>query len=72
MERLAHITFVDEAGKDVGVAAVDIRYYRELAQGCEITLVTGEKIKSQSSVSTIQTAIDTLWGEYTTALGDPP
>lgn len=71
MERLAFIQLIDEQGQDVAFAAVDVRLIREHPNGSAITLAGGPQIITSSSVATVVSAIDTLWGEYTTALGDP-
>lgn len=71
MERLAWITFVDDQGQDVGIAACDIALLREHPNGSVVTTRTGQTIISQSTVAQMATKIDTLWDEYNTALGDP-
>lgn len=71
MEKLAHVLFIDDTGKDYGCRAVDIKRYRETAGGCIVTFDDGTSVASTNTVAQIQTLVDTLWGEYTTALGDP-
>jgi len=71
MDKLAHITFLDSTGKDYGCRAVDVKHYRETSDGCQIVFDDGTSVSSTNTVTQIQGLIDTLWGEYTTALGDP-
>lgn len=71
MEKLAFITWVDDTGRDVGCPACEVLLVRETESGSVVTLRTGQTITSQSTVAQMQTKIDTLWDEYTTALGDP-
>ena len=71
MDKLAHVLFIDDTGKDFGCRAVDIKRYRETAGGCVVIFDDGTSVASTNTVAQIQTLVDTLWGEYTTALGDP-
>lgn len=71
MDKLAHIQFLDDTGKDVGCRAVDVKRYRETAGGCIVFFDDGTSIASTNTVTQIQGLVDTLWTEYTTALGDP-
>lgn len=71
MDRLAFVQLIDEKGQDVAFAAVDVRLVREHPNGSAITLAGGPVLITSSTVAQVVTAIDTLWGEYTTALGDP-
>lgn len=71
MEKLAFITWVDDTGRDFGCAACEVMFCRETESGCIVTLRNGREVTSQSTVAQMQTKIDTLWDEYTTALGDP-
>lgn len=71
MERLAFITFIDNTGQDVALPAVDVAILREHADGSTVVTRTGLTIISKSTVAQMVTLIDTLWDEYTAALGDP-
>lgn len=71
MERLAFIQLIDDKGQDIAFPAVDVRLIREDPNGSAITLAGGQTYITSSSVATVVSAIDTLWTEYTTALGDP-
>lgn len=71
MDRLAFIQLIDDKGQDVAFAAVDVRLVHEHPNGSLVSLAGGQQIITSSTVSQVVTAIDTLWGEYTTALGNP-
>ncbi len=71
MQQLAFITFVDDQGHDVGMPACEVLLVREHANGSTVITRSGVSILCQSTVAQIQTKIDTLWDEYTAALGDP-
>jgi len=71
MIQLAFIELVDAAGKELKLPAGDIARVVEKPVGASITLRTGETIETQTTASAIFTAIDALWTEYLTALGDP-
>ena len=68
MDRLAFILVVDDRGQDVALPATDVRLIREHPNGSSITLWDGTVIITGSSVSTVRTAIDTLWDEWITAI----
>lgn len=72
IEKLAFITVTDQAGRDVVLAAEDVLRASEVAEG--VTLIvfrSGGTMSSKTAASSIKTSIDTLWDEYTAALGDP-
>ena len=71
MDKLAHIQFLDGTGKDVDCRAVDIQRVEETPGGCLIRFDNGLSMASNNTVAEIHTLIDTLWDEYTTALGNP-
>ena len=71
MDKLAFITFVDDKGQDVGLPAVEVLHLREHPAGSLVTTRSGQQIVSGSTVAQMVTKIDTLWDEYTAALGDP-
>lgn len=71
MDKLGHIQFLDDQGKDFGCRAVDVKRYREIPGGCLVLFDDGTSVTSSNTVTQIQGLIDTLWGEYITALGDP-
>jgi len=71
MDKLAHIQFLDDTGKDVDCRAVDVKRCRETAGGCIVVFDDGTSIASTNTVTQIHDLVDGLWGEYVTALGDP-
>lgn len=71
MERLAFISFTNEQGRDVALPACEVLAIREHEGGSSITTRSGLTYLSTSTVAAMVTKIDTLWDEYTAALGDP-
>jgi argonaute-like protein implicated in RNA metabolism and viral defense len=78
MERLAVIQLnsraTSNAGSDLVLKPFDISYVigNGNANGCaDIYMVNGAKFEVVETVTDVFTAIDTLWTEYLTALGNP-
>lgn len=73
MHQLASITLNRTAsGDDIGVFVYDISYWEALSGGgTKVYFRDGRSETVTESVSAIQTSINTLWDEFTTALGDP-
>lgn len=72
MDKLARITLTLESGRDIGLRAVDVGPAEEIAGGGSlVTLDSGQQLSVKETPAQIKTAIDTLWDEYTAALGDP-
>lgn len=71
MHQLAFITFVDDKGQDCALPAADVAWIREHPSGSVVATRGGVEIISGSTVAAMVTKIDTLWDEYTAALGDP-
>lgn len=71
MQQLARITVTRVGGTSVSLRAADIELIDTSSSGSIITLDSGKQIEATESVATLASAVDTLWGEYTTALGDP-
>ena len=68
MERLAFITLVDNKGQDIALPAADVLTLQEHPDGCTIVLRNGLAYVTQSSVATVQAAINALWNAYITAM----
>lgn len=72
MQQLAFIAVVEfEGGVERKLPAADIADVRELAHGAMITMRDGRRIETTTTAADIYTAINTLWTNYLTALGDP-
>ena len=71
MHQLAFIAVVDTSGKERKLPATDIAEVEEISAGCRIVMRDGRAIECQTTAADVFTAIDALWTEYTTALGDP-
>jgi hypothetical protein len=63
---LARIQLVGADGQDISLRAADVDRIDEHLIGSELTLKSGEKIKTTSTVTQVHTAIDDLWTEYVT------
>lgn len=68
---LARIDVTDAGGKAWSLRAIDIGPVKEVTDGSLITFSNGSQLQVTTKPTAITTAIDTLWTEYTTALGDP-
>ena len=71
MDSLARITLTLRDGTSISLRAREIRTIKTITGGSEVELEIGVKYQVQQSVATIASSIDTLWDEYTAALGDP-
>ena len=77
MEKLATIQLnlrePGGSGRDIVIKAMDVEYAiaDTPSAGCDVYCYNGKVWKVTETVTNIYTAIDTLWGEYITALGDP-
>lgn len=72
MHLLATFTTTDDKGQDVLIRAADGKIMaRENPNGATIYPDSGQPYIVSASISTLQTSINSLWDEYTTALGDP-
>lgn len=71
MHQLAFIAVVDSSGKERKLPACDIAEVAEISVGSHILMRDGRMIELQTTAADVFTAIDALWTEYTTALGDP-
>ena len=73
MHQLATFTTTDEHGQDLLVRAFDGKLLaRENPNGATIYPDAGQPYIVSATISTLQTSINSLWDEYTAALGDPP
>jgi hypothetical protein len=72
MVRLARITLTTDSGRSVSLRAIDVVSAEETAGGgAVVTLDSGRSFAVNETPAQVATAIDTLWDEYTAALGDP-
>lgn len=71
MEKLATFTTTDEKGQDVLLSATDIRRAFEHPNGARILFWDDSQLVVTSTPAQLQTSINTLWDEFTAALGDP-
>jgi alpha-D-ribose 1-methylphosphonate 5-triphosphate synthase subunit PhnH len=67
MSKLARVMVLDEAGKDYSVRAVDIVRVREVEGGSELTIEGVGTVKSQSTVSQVDAAVDAFWDAWLAA-----
>lgn len=71
MYHLAYIALTNSDGKELVIPAADVKEVAEKSGGSHVTMRDGTTYTVQDVPSVILTAIDALWTEYTTALGDP-
>jgi hypothetical protein len=71
MHQLATLTTTDITGKSVLIRADDVRRAWEDGNGSKVLFYDGTTQVLAITVADLQTAINALWDEFTTALGDP-
>ncbi len=72
MEQLATFTTTDDKGQDVLIRASDCKVLaRENPNGSTVYPDIGQPYIVSATISTLQTSINSLWDEFTAALGDP-
>lgn len=71
MHQLAFIAVLDASGKELKIPAADIASVQERTTGALVTMRDGKEWQLQTLPADVFSAIDNLWTEYTTALGDP-
>jgi hypothetical protein len=72
MHQLATFTTTDDKGQDVLIRAFDGKLVaHEHPNGATVYPDAGTPYVVSATVATLQTSINALWDEYTTALGDP-
>lgn len=71
MVQLAFIAVDDSSGKELKIPAADIAEVREISVGAFIRMRDGTTHETKTTAGDVYTAIDALWTEYLTALGDP-
>ena len=69
MIELAYIQLVGADGQDISLRCVDIVRTEEELTGSVLTLKSGEKVRTTSTVTQVHDAINALWDQYVTRGG---
>ena len=71
MIQLARVKLTDVAGREVSLRAMDVRTVTEYSGGSILQMDGGTVMAVSESVTTVHNAIDALFDEINTAVGDP-